>query len=288
MPNANANANAATAAWQQALLRVRQEPLRVLMQRAAVSGHLLDIAAARLAHRRCFATVMFGIRAAHGPTAEPIDDARRARLAHTQQACEGLMDRQPQTLALRDDAGWGALADPLLRAISSLSRPADEAQYLALLAALRATGSVELLSATSRVWRPQDLAAQGLPPGPPMLIPEAVRGLLAEAFPNVDLSQVRLRSDTMTDDAMFELALQIQACRGGGYCTEAALDMADCASLRLCVDDLQQMPARHFLPGAAEPSVLFGRDTMSPAERQARWLAIEALVQRLLPAPTPG
>ncbi len=136
------------------------------------------------------------------------------------------------------------------------------------------------------MWRPQDLAALGLPPGPPVLIPEPVCWLLADKFPGVDLSQVRLPADTMADDAMFELALQIQACRSGGYCAEAALDLADCASLRLCVDDLQQMPARHILPGATEPSFLYGRDTLSPAERQSRWQAIEALVQRLLPTPT--
>jgi hypothetical protein len=285
---ATAPANAATEAWQRALLRVRQEPLRVLMQRAAVSGHLLDVASARLAHRRCVtatAGIGTGLTSVPPPTVQ-MDAARREHLAAVQQACEGLMDRQPSTLALRDDAGWGALAEPLLAALSH-RKPADEAQHQALLAALRATGSAELLSATADIWRPKDLAALGLPPGPPMLLPEAVREILAEKLPDLDLSRLRLGSDTMTDAAMFQLALQIEACRRGGYCIPAALEMFHCALGRLCVDDLQQMPARHILPGAATPSFVYGGDTLSPAERQARWQAMEALVQRLLPPPAP-
>jgi hypothetical protein len=270
------------------LLRTRQQPLRVLMQRAAVSGHLLDIAAARLAHRRCFsATMGLGTGLQNGPTPpEPPDTARREHLAAVQQACEGLMDRWPSTLALRDDAGWGALAEPLLAALSH-RKPADEAQHQALLAALRATGSAELLSATADIWRPKDLAALGLPPGPPMVMPEPMRAILAEKLPGVDLSRMSLPADTMTDAAMFQLALQIEACRRGGYCIPAALEMFHCALGRLCVDDLQQMPARHILPGAATPSFVYGGDTLSPAERQARWQAMEALVQRLLPPPAP-
>jgi hypothetical protein len=287
MAKANA-ATAATVAWQQALLRARQEPLRVLMQRAAVSGHLLDIAAARLAHRRCFsATMGLGTGLQNGPTTpEPPDTARREHLAAVQQACEGLMDRWPSTLALRDDAGWGALAEPLLAALSQ-RKPTDETQHQALLAALRATGSAELLSATAGIWRPQDLAASGLPPGPPMVMPEPVRAILAEKLPGVDLGRMRLPADTMTDAAMFDLALKIHACRSGGYCVHAALELFHCNLARTCVDDLQEMPARRFLPGAAEPSFVYGADTLSSAERQARWQAIEALVQRLLAPPTP-
>lgn len=242
-------------AWDRALLQARQTNIRVAAHRAAISGSLIDAMAVERARQRCLILdVQF--RTALYLHKEKVPDSMRQAGARLEQLCEGAVTVAPPKLPfIRDDAGFGDLAEPLLTR-SGFGR--DAALRDRLLQRILETQSLELLdSFASSLLKTATMPMLGLQP-------------------SADLPAV-------TDEAMLWLAVQLRACNARGDCDRVAQENFQCIEYQNCLSDLNQFPEQLIFVPPAQRFALY-RLTEKPIDEavlRRRWAEIQAAVARI-------
>ncbi|OWQ49324.1 hypothetical protein CDL60_00830 [Roseateles noduli] len=242
-------------AWDNAIAKARQTNIRVAAHQAAISGSLIDAFAVERARQRCLLQdVQF--RMALYNHKDKVPDGMRQAHAQLEQVCEGAITvGPPKLLSIRNDAGFGDLAETLLNRNGLIQ---DDALRERLLRRILETQSLELLEA----FAPSLLRAETIP--------------LLGLDPSAELPAV-------ADLAMLRLAIQLRACNARGDCQRVAQESFNCIDARSCVSDLNDFPEQLIFAPSAQRLFVY-RLTEKPVEEavlRQRWAEIQAAVARI-------
>ncbi|WP_431099777.1 hypothetical protein [Roseateles noduli] len=242
-------------AWDQAFAQARQTNIRVAAHQAAISGSLIDAMAVERARQRCL-ILNAQFRSALSLHKEKVPDSMQQAAARLEQVCEGAITvGPPKLLSIRDDAGFGDLAEALLNRNGMLR---DSALRERLLQRILETQSLELLEAFSPSLLRQDTM--------PLLGLEPSADLLAAP-----------------DEAMLRLAVQLRACNARGDCDRVAQENFTCIESQSCLSDLNDFPDQLIFVPPAQRSFVY-RLTEKPIDEavlRRRWAEIQAAVARI-------
>lgn len=200
--------------WHQAFADLEPMSVRQAVHRAAVSGRVEDIVAARAMLDRC--SKLLQITPPAAPASIPPALIQRAQQASDQ--CEGWSVLSRQRFRLLDDGGDPAGAALAVAAMTD-GLPTDALP--ALVDYLRAQRSPALVNA---IFRRHHAA-------------------LTESVGWRNGASV----DQMLDDALLHHAVALAACEDQEDCQRRASERFDCPALGDCVDDLRDLVSRHVL-----------------------------------------
>lgn len=228
--------------WDQAFAQAFDKPIRVIAHKAAVTGKVADIVAAKQMAQRCLGASPYWhiLRQEPGRLVNNLGAHRIKAIQAFEQNCEGYQSVRTQTFSVRDDTVPPEIAGRLIGLISHPESHAtvDPAGRQSLLEFVRATGSTELPRSVrgTLLQDPEALASLGLPPDP--------------------------RFDQAKDATMLHYALELQACQRSGRCAQEALLDMQCLFPQSpwggCVESLADYPAVRMF-GSIEERALWAQ-----------------------------
>lgn len=239
-------------AWSESFRDLRSEKSRVVVHRAAASGKLSDVAAARWQRQFCSKFSKDGeVLISLGMTNQTTQIAYFKKM---QDNC--FADSVQSTLVVRDDQGFGKSAGPLVEAAAG-NAITDAGIRRELLKRVLQTKSLDLLAAVSRrVLVKEDIYELGLQPS----------------------EQV----DGTTDEIMLDMAIQIDACSQRGDCDKVAVENIDCELYKSCVADLRNFPNQRIFGEAADRTFFVQMaKTQDSSVLRARWNVVNAFIEQL-------
>lgn len=244
----------AAMAWSASFKNLRGEKPRLVAHRAAVSGKLSDVVAARWQQQFCAKFSKGGdvlLSIGIDSHAEQVAYFRKM-----QESCFVDSVQPSDTLNVKDAQGFGSSAAALTEAAAGHAIP-DRSTRRDLLKRVLETDSLELLASVSRrLLVKEDIYDLGLPP----------------------TQQV----DGVTDEIMLDLAIQIEACTQRGDCDTVALENIDCSLYKSCVKDLRDFPSKRIF-GNSEEQTFFTKmaPTQDATTLRVRWGEITQFLQQL-------
>ncbi|RZI56545.1 MAG: hypothetical protein EOP37_23795 [Rubrivivax sp.] len=249
-------ASPAAKEWDEAFKSFRQTDIRILLQRAATSGRLVDAIVAKQAWHRCaYKGPEYQIAKYQHP--DKLPEWAQKSASNLEQHCAGVRDLPTRdTYDIKDDAGFGELAKELQ--LLGASPIKDKEQREKLLQKVLDTDSIQLLDyASSTLVTASTMPALGIQPS-------------TELPPTVDV-------------AMLKLAIQIRACNARGDCEQVAQENFQCNDFSACVSDLNRFPEERMFGAKDQRAFLFKgvSDPASEAALRKRWADLQTAVARL-------
>ena len=251
--------DAARAIWRD-LAKSRSKSLLQLEHQAAVSGHLVDLIAAKnIRSSRCHIAWIDGPVMIKNGTHIP--EVQMRALERLKERCAFAKEVGTISRLVKDANGYDGNADVLISTAGGVFT-GDASERRKIIDHVRQTRSPELLSMViTKIFSRAMMLEYGFEPAP-------------EGWYNPP------------DYVLVKLAANIRACTAAGDCVAFAEERIDCHSYGDCVDDYSKYPEqRIFGPKDAQGKYFAALRGETPESLRARWERAQRFVDGLLGGP---